>query len=231
MATSYTFEFDMVNNNARLGYGKRIASKKDDQGSETYEAFEDRCWKERVHVDANGHLFIPAMAVKRAMETGATSVGRKIPGRGAATYAKRFRSGIMVLEDAIVMAPETGRPLTMDDVEFEWLDVPSDGKVGGPIRVLRKFPFVEKGKWMLHVSIHVLDGVITPEALTEAAHAAGMSGGLGRYRPGSQSGGCYGRFVAKNFSVRRDPAGQEAEVLEEEEPVRRARRAREAQPA
>ena len=201
MAVIYSLSCDLVSDKARLGYGKVFSSTKDDQGSETHDQFDQRCWRERIHTDSDGNAFIPMAAIKKMLEGAATYLGKKIPGKGPSTYAKRFRAGIMVLDDAVVINPKTGKPWKAKDVPSERLYVPSDGKVGGSTRVFRTFPYIEKGLWRLHIKIYVLDPDITEEVLKEHLAAGGLFGGLGRYRPSSSSGGNYGRFTTENVII------------------------------
>ena len=83
-----------------------------------------RTWRDRLHVDKSGKVFIPPMAFKGALETAARFNPISIPGRGKSTYTKHFRAGILVVDPVFVGA-------TVDEVEGEWLLLNSDGRKGG----------------------------------------------------------------------------------------------------
>ena len=51
-------------------------------GRESHADYEKRTWRLRMHVDENGELYIPPMALKKALEGAASFLGKKV--RGAA---------------------------------------------------------------------------------------------------------------------------------------------------
>ena len=150
---------------------------------ESADAYDKRTWRERMHYDEQGMVFIPNMAFKWMMTDISKFLGNKIPGKRNATYGKHFESGILVLE---------GMPLGIDrmDVIGETLFVPADGKHGSGSRVDRIFPLIPE--WKGKVTFYILDRVITREVFEEHLTEAGRFMGLGRWRP--QRGGTYGRF-------------------------------------
>ena len=85
--------------------------------------FEARTWRERLHYDADGRVFIPPMCFKNCLSEAAKFLSRQIPGKGKATYTKHFEAGVLVPEPLIL-------PLKKDDVKGEWLFLPADGKRG-----------------------------------------------------------------------------------------------------
>ena len=92
-------------------------------------------------------------------------------------------SGVMVTE---------GIPLGIqkDDVEGEWLFVPSDGVPGGSKRVMKCFPKIEE--WSGSVEFTILDPIINQEIFERVLTVSGSLIGLGRFRPANR--GYYGRF-------------------------------------
>jgi hypothetical protein len=150
---------------------------------EAKDDYEARTWRNRLHVDDKGIVYIPPMAFKNAMSDVAKFLSLQIPGKGKATYTKHFEAGLMVME-----ALSLG--LTKDQVEGEWLFVPSDGKRGGGSRVKRCFPVIRK--WSGTVKFYVLDDTITEEVFEHHLREAGNFIGLGRFRP--RNNGFYGRF-------------------------------------
>ena len=150
--------------------------------------YEKRTWRERMHYDDKGQVFIPPMAPKLCLAEAARFLGQKIPGKRNATYTKHFESGVLVL-DGIQLG------IKKDDVVGEWLFVPSDGKRGGGSRVDKCFPLI--GKWSGIVKFYILDATITREVFEEHLREAGNFIGLGRFRP--RNNGYYGRFTLKKL--------------------------------
>ena len=147
------------------------------------DAYEKRTWRERMHVDEKGEVFIPPMAIKNCLADAAKFMSVKIPGKGNATYTKHFEAGTLI-HDPIPLG------IKKDDVEGEWLFVPSDGKRGGSKRVSKCFPKISE--WQGEVVIYVLDEIITEAVLRDHLVAAGSFIGIGRFRP--RNNGFYGRF-------------------------------------
>ena len=145
--------------------------------------YEARTWRERVHSDENGLIFIPPMAFKNAMSDIAKFLSMQIPGKGKATYTKHFEAGVMVLEGLSLGVKK-------DDVEGEWFFVPSDGRRGGGSRVKRCFPVIRK--WTGVVKFYILDDTITEDVFEHHLREAGNFIGIGRFRP--RNNGFYGRF-------------------------------------
>lgn len=145
--------------------------------------YEERTWRDRVHVNEAGNIVIPPMAFKNCIAEIAKYLGVQIPGKGKSTYTKHFEAGVMVLEGLTL-------PETKATVEGEWLHVPSDGRRGGPKRVPKCFPVIRK--WSGDVTFHVLDDVITADVFEQHLRDAGNFIGIGRFRP--RNNGYYGRF-------------------------------------
>ena len=53
-------------------------------------------WRERLHVNSDGYVFIPPMAFKNCISEIAKYRSDKIPGKRNATYTKHFESGVLV---------------------------------------------------------------------------------------------------------------------------------------
>lgn len=153
------------------------------QDKEIARDYEKRTWRERQHADENGQVFIPPMAFKNCLSEAAKFLSIQIPGKGKATYTKHFEAGVLVT-DALTL------PDRKDEVEGEWLFVPSDGKRGGGSRVEKCFPVIRN--WSGDVTFYVLDETITPEVFEDHLRQAGQFIGIGRFRP--RNNGFYGRF-------------------------------------
>jgi hypothetical protein len=154
--------------------------------NETYDEFEERTWRNRMHIDANGSVYIPPTAVKNSLSEAAQYLSLKIPGKRNATYTKRFVSGILVA-DPIVL------PIKAEDVKNEWLFLPADGKRGSGSRVNKCFPLIDS--WHGSVIVYILDDEISKEVFERHMAAAGSLIGIGRFRPSKN--GFYGRFTSE----------------------------------
>ncbi len=145
--------------------------------------YEARTWRDRLHVDSNGHVFIPPMSFKNCLSDAAKFLSIQIPGKGKSTYTKHFEAGVLVV-DALVL------PIKKEDVPGEWLFVPSDGVRGSGKRVEKCFPIIHE--WGGKVEFIILDETITNDVFTSVIKQAGAFIGIGRFRP--RNNGFYGRF-------------------------------------
>jgi hypothetical protein len=154
--------------------------KLDKEGANDYE---ERTWRERMHVDSKGWVFIPAMAFKNCLAEAAKFISMQIPGKGKATYTKHFEAGVMVMDDLVL-------PIKKEDVECDRLFVPADGVRGSGKRVKKNFPVIRE--WKGDVTFYILDDTITAEVFKKHLEEAGKFIGIGRFRP--RNNGNYGRF-------------------------------------
>jgi len=153
---------------------------------EDWDAYEERIWKDRCHVNGDGHLFIPPMAFKRSLERAAKYLRMRIPGKDRSEFGKHFLSGVLVVEGLVL-------PETRDTVQSEQLPLSGSGKPGG-MDVLKTMPLISQ--WSGVVTYYVLDEVISEEVFLRHLTEAGSFIGIGRFRPAN--GGYYGRYeVAK----------------------------------
>lgn len=148
--------------------------------------YEARTWRERMHVDANGIVFIPPMALKNCLAEAAKFVGMQVPGKGKSTYTKHFEAGILIMEPATL-------GIKKDDVAGEWVFVPASGRRGDGKRVWKCFGRIPEG-WEATFTVYVLDEIITKDVLAEHLKIAGSFIGLGVFRP--RNNGYFGRFEA-----------------------------------
>jgi hypothetical protein len=149
--------------------------------------YEARTWRDRLHTDENGHVFIPPMSFKNCLSEAAKFLGLKIPGKGQATYTKHFEAGVLVV-DALVL------PILKKDVPGEWLFVPSDGVRGSGKRVEKCFPVIHN--WSGKVEFLILDETVTEDVFASVLDQAGKFIGIGRFRP--RNNGFYGRFAVES---------------------------------
>jgi hypothetical protein len=154
---------------------------------ETHEDYEKRTWRNRVHANQDGQIFIPPMVFKNCLSNAAKFISMQIPGRGKSTYTKHFEAGILVMEGVPL-------PINKEEVEGEWLFVPADGVRGGTKRVMKCFPVIHE--WEGNVNFYILDETITLEVFEYHLKEAGNFIGIGRFRP--RRNGFYGRFQVLN---------------------------------
>jgi hypothetical protein len=172
-----------------------VLPKKQGESAADYEA---RSWRERLHINEQGQVYIPPMAFKNCLSEAAKYLSLSIPGKGKATYTKHFEAGVLVVEPLVL-------PIKKAKVEGEWLFVPSDGRRGSGSRVEKCFPLIPA--WAGEVSFMILDETVLnkhvakPE-ITVFEHIlreAGSYIGIGRFRP--RNNGYYGRFAVKAVNV------------------------------
>jgi len=155
---------------------------------ETKDAYENRTWRYKCHTMPDGHVFIPPMSLKMAVDSAAKMLGRQIPGKGKSTYTKFFLSGVLVMTPVLL-------PLTREEVQHDRLFVNADGVRGSGKRVWKNFPRIDS--WTADVPFNVLADEITEDVFEEHLRQAGAFVGIGRFRP--QSSGFYGRFEVKKI--------------------------------
>lgn len=151
--------------------------------------FENRAWRERLHCNENGNVFIPLMSIKNCIDEAAKFLSIQIPGKGKSTYTKHFQAGTLVLDHITL-------PIKKDEVEGVWRFVPHDGMPGGSKRVWKCFPTIKE--WGGECEIMVLDDTITRDVFEQHVKEAGRFIGLGSFRPRNR--GYYGRFEADVLS-------------------------------
>lgn len=164
-----------------LSFGKFIQTKK--SRDVTHDEHEEATWRERMHYDDKGVVFIPPTAFKNCLSEAAKYKSIQIPGKGKSTYTKHFEAGVLVCEPLVL-------GINKDEVAGEWVHVPSDGRRGGTTRVMKCFPFVPS--WEGVVTFLVVDDIIDSEVFKTHLEDAGRFIGVGRFRP--RNNGYYGRF-------------------------------------
>jgi hypothetical protein len=146
--------------------------------------YDKRTWREKLHYNKEGEIFITPMAFKNCLSEIASFLSEKIKGKGNSTYTKHFESGILITDPVMLGVHK-------NDVEGERLFVPPDGKRGGGKRVWKTFPKIQEG-WTGKVTVYILDDTITESVFENHFREAGKFKGVGRFRPANN--GFYGRF-------------------------------------
>ena len=159
---------------------------------------ESRTWRGRMHVNSEGMVYIPPMAFKNSLSESAKFLSIQIPGKGKATFTKHFEAGVLVTDPLTL-------PIKSDDVQGQWLFVPSDGVRGSGKRVDKCFPLIPE--WTGKVAYHVFDETVltkipTPEGTMTAFEwilkQSGSFIGIGVFRP--RNNGFYGRFIVTSIA-------------------------------
>jgi len=163
-----------------LTFGKAIREEKG--ANEDYDQFEERTWRLKAHTN-NGKVTIPGTMFHQSLIETAKFLGKKIRGRGSATYTNHFKAGI-VIENCIDLE------IALEELEPEWVFVPADGKKGSGSRVYKCFPLIRS--WEGDLFVTILDDQITKNIFEEHLKAAGIYIGIGTFRP--IKGGYHGRF-------------------------------------
>lgn len=153
------------------------------QEKESSSDYEKRTWRQRLHYDESGEVFIPPMAFKNCLSEAAKFLSIQIPGKGKSTFTKHFEAGVMV-KDPVPLG------IHKDKVAGECFFVPSDGIRGSGKRVEKWFPMLPR--WKGSVSFYILDETITKDVFSKHLEQAGLFIGVGRFRP--RNNGFYGRF-------------------------------------
>jgi len=169
-----------------LSFSKHVDA--DKLPKELAKDYEKRTWREKIHSDNKGEVFIPGSMFKNCISGAAKYLSMQIPGKGKSTYTKHFEAGIMCYEPAYI-------GMQKNDIAEEWLFVPSDGKRGGTTRVLKCFPLIHS--WEAEVKFVIIDSTITEEVFEQHLIEAGNLIGIGRYRP--RNNGYYGRFSVEKI--------------------------------
>lgn len=150
---------------------------------ESAKDYESRTWRDRMHVDETGYVYIPPMAFKNCLSDAAKYLSIQIPGKGKKTYKKNIEAGVLVMDPLVL-------PLKKEDVDGEWLFVPSDGRRGSGTRVDKCFPVIRE--WSGVARFYILDETVTRDVFKYHIEQAGKFIGIGRFRPFNN--GFYGRF-------------------------------------
>jgi len=174
------------------GLAPYSASRKTDdipmKDRESHDDYERRIWRDKVTVNGDGVVCIPAMAWKQALDTCAFKLGVKVPGRRGSTYKSFFTSGFFCEADAPIRV--NGKWLKKDDAECVTISANADGVRGSGKRVPRSFPSF--AKWETEVVFVITDDIIASDIFEQHLKSAGIIVGVGRFR--AEKGGTNGRF-------------------------------------
>lgn len=151
--------------------------------------YEARTWMNRLHVNEDGCVYIPPMALKNCLSESAKFLSIQIPGKGKSTYTKHIEAGVLVTDPAVLNVKK-------EDVKPNWLFVPSDGVRGSGKRVDRCFPIIHQ--WETQATFYILDETVKQEVFMHILSEAGKFIGIGVFRP--RNNGFFGRFKVELIS-------------------------------
>lgn len=163
--------------------------------SESFDEFENRAWREHIHVDEDGDVVMPISVILKGMASSAQylSAGGELKKRGTAKWTQNFRAGLAMAKAAkIGKKPEDARP------ERVFCKAnPANPKGSGS--VWRVFPIFDE--WSATLEIHLLDDTIPEDVFTKVTEAFGLFNGVGRARPQMSPYGL-GRFVVVEVVIK-----------------------------
>src|ERR1700745_1115199 len=164
---------------------------------ESHDDWRKRTWREHLHADQHGEVFIPPGAIKNCVSEAALFMSILIPGKGKSTYTKHVEAGVACIRPVML-------GINKSDVKSETLFLPADGKRGSGKRGCKTSPGWHQ--WSGDVELIILDETVLQTShrsgntiLQDIVEGAGQFIGLHRFRP--RKNGWYGRFVVTNFAV------------------------------
>jgi hypothetical protein len=150
---------------------------------ESHEAYEERTWREKCNYDKDGIVFVPAMALKQAMDAAAKRLAIPDPDNKRANFTKYFVSDVICEANMSIGVHKDAMPSVTINANV-------NGVRGSGKRVPRTFP--QTPTWKGSTSFLVTEEKITPEIFEKVAKTAGQSVGVGQFRP--INGGLNGRY-------------------------------------
>lgn len=174
-------------------YSQGRAFQSEPAEGEKPDAFDLRCWRERIHADDSGRAFIPGRSIKGALAAAAAHLGKKIKGRGNKTWKAAFSMGVQA-EGHGLLLDAAGQPVTRENFPLEMVYAYAQGRKSETEgRVWRRFPTIPAG-WATTARLLITDPTIGEKDFAEHLEVAGVLIGLGRYR--AENEGEYGLFRA-----------------------------------
>jgi len=149
--------------------------------------------KKAIYRDENGKIAIPTYMIKASIRN--ASVDYRVPGKGKKTYKDYVRAGILFEEEYAPLIVPDGK-----DPEEAW-EVDLRPVVVQRSRIVRARPKFKE--WELEFTVHIIDPIITPDALKRFIVDAGRYKGLGDFRPD------YGLFELVTFEKVENGTGKD----------------------
>lgn len=175
---------------APLSQSKMHDAPKND--GESHGEYDARTWREKCNYDSEGIVFVPAMAFKQAMDIAAKRLAIPDPDNKRANMTKFFVSDVICENNMSI-------GIHKDEMPSIRINANSDGVRGSGKRVLRTLPQVQE--WKGETSFLIMEEKLKPEIFERVLKAAGMSIGVGQFRP--EKGGLNGRFEVSKVKIER----------------------------
>jgi hypothetical protein len=169
---------------APLSQSRQHFSEKLDGESE--HEYDKRTWREKLNYDDKGICFLPAMALKKAMDTAASRLSIPDPDNRRAKLTKYFVSDVI---------PEGNMSLGIHKDKVQCVVIGADRGEGK--RVPSHLP--QMAEWGGICSFLVMEEKIKPAMFEKVFRTAGRSIGVGQFRP--ENGGLNGRFDVIKIKV------------------------------
>lgn len=157
---------------------------------ESHNEYDLRTWREKCNYDANGVVFVPAMAFKQAMDIAAKRLAIPDPDNKRANLTKYFVSDVICEGNLSIGVKKNEMPSIR-------INANSDGVRGSGKRVPRTLPQIQE--WAGKTSFLIMEEKIKPEIFEKVLTTAGRSVGVGQFRP--EKGGLNGRFEITSVKI------------------------------
>ena len=157
---------------------------------ESHDEYDRRTWREKCNYDHDGIVFVPAMALKQAMDIAAKRLSIPDPDNKRASLTKFFVSDV-ICEDNLSIG------VRKDDMPSVRISANSDGERGSGKRVPRTLP--QTPEWGGKTSFLIMEEKVKPEIFEKVLQSAGRSIGVGQFRP--EKGGLNGRFEVADIKI------------------------------
>jgi hypothetical protein len=157
---------------------------------ESHDALEERTWREKCNYDSDGVVFVPAMALKQAVDTAAKRLAIPDPDNKRANLTKYFVSDVICESNLSIGVHK-------DEMPSVTINADSEGKKGSMAtkRVPRILPQISE--WEGQTSFLIMEEKIKEDMFKKVLAVAGQSIGVGQFRP--ERGGLNGRFEIKGI--------------------------------
>ncbi len=174
-------------------YSPSKAFQSEKKEKESPENFDIRCWREHAHVNVDGEIVIPSVAISKAIIATASFLGKGgfLQKKGAAKWTENFERGLAVAESS----PIGHKEASMKEPELVYCHADGNPKSGK--RVWRRFPFFSE--WAATLVIHILDDSIPNEIFERVVNDVGLFNGFGRCS--ARVGGHLGRFTIEKCTI------------------------------
>jgi len=151
---------------------------------ESNDEYDKRTWREKANYDSlTGEIYVPAMALKQAMDTAATRLSIPDPDNRKAKMTKYFVSEVICESHLPIGAMK-------DEIPSVTISAHVTGQRGSGARVPRTFPQIQE--WSGVTTFLIMNEKIKPDMFEQVLATAGRAIGVGQFR--AENGGLNGRF-------------------------------------